>query len=129
MTLAITAIYAAILALIILALGINVTKYRIKHQIALGDGGNAEMLRMIRLHGNAVEYTPLALILMAVYESNGGWPWALHAIGITLIVARVSQSAGMWKTEMPGTGRRVGQSATWVAIALLALLNLWQALR
>ena len=37
MPLTITAIYAGVLALIILALGINVTVHRVKFQIPLGD--------------------------------------------------------------------------------------------
>ena len=73
MTLSITALYAGILALIVVALAVNVTVHRVKLRVPLGDGGNPDMLRMIRLHGNAVEYLPLALVLMAVYEINGGW--------------------------------------------------------
>jgi uncharacterized membrane protein YecN with MAPEG domain len=61
MLISITALYAAILAFIIVALGINVTVHRVKLGVPLGDGGNPQMLRMIRLHGNAVEYIPLAL--------------------------------------------------------------------
>ncbi len=63
MPLQLTALYAAILALIILALGINVTVHRIKIQVSLGDGGKPQMRRMIRLPGNANEYLLLALIL------------------------------------------------------------------
>ena len=90
MSVSITALYAGILALIFVALAINVTRHRVKLRVALGDGGNPEMLRMIRLHANAVEYIPLALVLMALYELNGGWHVALHIIGIVLIVARAA---------------------------------------
>ena len=72
MTLSITALYAGILSLIMVALAINVTIHRAKLRVPMGDGGNAIMLRMIRLHGNAVEYLPLAFVLMAIYEINGG---------------------------------------------------------
>ena len=57
----ITAAYAAVLAILIVVLGINVTMHRVKLQVPLGDGGNAQMLRMIRLHGNAAEYIPCLL--------------------------------------------------------------------
>jgi uncharacterized membrane protein YecN with MAPEG domain len=126
MTLQITALYGALLALIVLALGINVTVHRVRLRVPLGDGGNPEMLRMIRLHGNAIEYIPLALVLMALYELNGGWHWALHVIGIALIAGRLIQTAAMWGTEMPGAGRGIGQTTTWLSIAVLALLNLWK---
>ena len=124
MSLPLTALYAAILALIILALGINVTVHRVKLQVSLGDGGNPQMLRMIRLHGNAVEYLPLALVLMALYELNGGWHWAINIVGIALIAGRLIQTAAMWGNDLPKPGRGIGQVLTWGSIAVLALLNL-----
>ena len=96
MQVSITALYAGILALIVVALAINVTVHRVKLRVPLGDGGNPQMLRMIRLHGNAAEYIPLALVLMAIYEINGGWHTALHIVGIALIAGRVLQTWGMW---------------------------------
>jgi len=124
MPIAITALYAGILALMVVALAVNVTMHRVKLRVPLGDGGNAEMLRMIRLHGNAIEYIPLALVLMAIYELNGGWHIALHIAGIAMVAARLIQTAGMWSTEVAGAGRRVGQSLTWLSLIGLALLNL-----
>ena len=53
------------------------------------------MRRMIRLHGNAAEYIPLAIVLMLIYELNGGWHTALHIVGIALVVGRVLQTWGM----------------------------------
>ena len=126
MPLSVTTLYAAILALIIVALGINVTVHRVKLHVSLGDGGNPQMLRMIRLHGNAIEYLPLSLILMALYELNGGLHWVLHVIGIALIAGRLIQTAAMWGTEIPKPGRGIGQATTWASIAVLALLNLWK---
>ena len=128
MTLSITALYAGILALIVLALAINVTVHRVKLQVPLGDGGKPQLLRMIRLHGNAAEYIPLALVLMAIYELNGGGHMALHIVGIALVVGRLLQTAGMWGTEIPGFGRGTGQTLTWLAIAALAVLNLWKVI-
>jgi len=124
MSVPITALYAGILALIFMALAINVTRHRAKLRVSIGDGGNPEMLRMIRLHGNAAEYIPFAVLLMALYELNGGWHIALHIVGIALIVGRLVQSWGMWGTEVPGLGRRMGQGLTWLSILALALLNL-----
>ena len=44
MSVSITALYAGILALIFVALAINVTRHRVKLRVSLGDGGNPEML-------------------------------------------------------------------------------------
>jgi len=126
MSVSITALYGAILSLIVIALAINVTVHRVKLRVPLGDGGNAEMRRMIRLHGNAAEYVPLAIALMLTYEINGGAHLGLHIVGIALIAGRVIQTWGMWATDMTNRGRQVGQSLTWLSVAALAILNLWK---
>ena len=126
MTASITALYAGILALIVIALAINVTMHRVKLRVPLGDGGNVEMRRMIRLHGNAAEYIPLAIALMLIYELNSGSHLGLHVIGIALIAGRVIQTWGMWATDMTNIGRQIGQSLTWLSVAALAVLNLWK---
>jgi hypothetical protein len=126
MSLSITALYAGLLTLIVVALAINVTVHRVKLRVPLGDGGNAQMLRMIRLHGNAAEYIPLAIVLMAVYEINGGWHTALHVVGIALVAGRALQTWGMWGTLNTNLGRQSGQSLTWLSIIALAVLNLWR---
>jgi len=126
MTLAITALYAGILALIVIALAVNVTVHRVKLRVPLGDGGNAQMRRMIRLHGNAAEYIPLAIALMLIYELNSGSHLGLHIIGAALIAGRVIQTWGMWATDMTNIGRQIGQSLTWLSVAALAVLNLWK---
>jgi uncharacterized membrane protein YecN with MAPEG domain len=124
MSVSITALYAGILALIVIALAINVTLHRVKLRVPLGDGGNAQMRRMIRLHGNAAEYIPLALVLMAIYELNGGGHTGLHIVGSALVAGRVVQTWGMWATDMTNIGRQIGQSLTWLSLIALAVLNL-----
>src|SRR5512141_2686394 len=126
MSVSITALYAGILALIVIALAINVTAHRVKLRVPLGDGGNAQMRRMIRLHGNAAEYIPFAVLLMAIYEINGGAHMALHIVGIALVAGRVVQTWGMWTTDMTNIGRQIGQSLTWLSLIALAVLNFWK---
>src|SRR5450759_103855 len=109
MPISITALYAAILAFIIVALGINVTVHRVKLRVPLGDGGNPQMLRMIRLHANAAEYVPLAVLLMLAYELNGGMHAALHIAGVALVLGRVLQTWAMWGTPNTNFGRQSGQ--------------------
>jgi uncharacterized membrane protein YecN with MAPEG domain len=124
MSVSITALYGAILGLIVITLAVNVTVHRVKLRVPLGDGGNAEMRRMIRLHGNAAEYIPLAIALMLIYELNGGAHLGLHIVGIALIAGRVIQTWGMWATDTTTRGRQIGQSLTWLSVGALAVLNL-----
>lgn len=128
MPLAITALYAAVLALILMALAINVTVYRRRQRVPLGQGGNALMLRIVRMHGNAAEYIPIGLLLMAVYELNGGARPVLHVLGATLVLGRLLHAWGLGRAIGPSFGRASGQLLTWLAIIGLALANLLRIL-
>jgi uncharacterized membrane protein YecN with MAPEG domain len=119
----ITALYAAILAILVTALAMNVTATRMKLGISLGDGDNSQMSRAIRIHGNAIEYIPLALLLMLIYELNGGVRLALYIAGGVLVVSRLLHAFGLWSSDEPGLGRGAGQIATWLTIVALAILN------
>jgi uncharacterized membrane protein YecN with MAPEG domain len=128
MLLPVTTVYAAILALILMALAINVTLHRRKLRVGLGDGSNPVMLRMMRIHGNAAEYIPIAVLLMLVYELNGGAHTILHLCGCTLILGRVLHAAGLWRSDGQNAGRAIGQSLTWLTILALAGVNLSKVL-
>jgi uncharacterized membrane protein YecN with MAPEG domain len=55
MPLAIAAFYAGLFGIIIVVLACNVTLHRFRSRVMLGDGGNVELRRMARIHGNAFE--------------------------------------------------------------------------
>jgi len=128
MLLPVTALYAAILTLILMALAINVTLHRRKLRVGPGDGSNPVMLRTVRMHGNAAEYIPIAVLLMLVYELNGGSHLTLHACGCALVLGRVLHAAGLWNSDGQSPGRAIGQSLTWLTILGLAALNLSKVL-
>lgn len=122
----ITALYAAILALLIVALGINVTVHRFKYRVMLGDGEVPLLRRVIRMHGNAVENVPICVLLMGLYELNGGARSALHAAGIALVASRLLYVGPLWTNPGPSAIRATGVTVTWLTTAALAALNLWQ---
>jgi uncharacterized membrane protein YecN with MAPEG domain len=122
MPIPVTALYAGILALLVIVLAINVTVTRAKLRISIGDGDDPLMSRMIRVHGNAIEYIPLAVLLMLTYELNGGTRVALHVAGFALVAGRLLHAWGLWASNR--FGRIPGQCLTWLTIAVLAILNL-----
>lgn len=94
-----TALYAAILGLMLIALSINVIKGRRKFGAALGDADNVDMKRRIRAHGNLAEYAPIFLILLG-YAEYGGLPgWAVHACGVFFLAGRVMHAYSVLKAE------------------------------
>jgi uncharacterized protein len=126
MPVTITAFYAGILAFVIVALGMNVTLHRLKRRVMLGDGDDPLLRRVIRMHGNSIENVPIAIVLMGLYELDGGRRLALHIAGIALIVGRMLYVGRLWVNENPSPIRATGVTLTWLAIAGLAILNLWQ---
>lgn len=124
----ITGIYAALGALLILALAIRVTLYRRRLQIGIGDNGDHALARCIRAHANAVEYLPLALLLLLLLEWNQTLPWLLHLFGIVLILSRIAHAFGLSRSAGVSPGRALGMLGTWAVTLAMALLLLWQGL-
>ena len=124
MSVPVTALYAAVLAILVTAFAINVTATRMKLRISLGDGGNSLMSRAMRIHGNAIEYIPVALLLMIAYELNGGSRVVLHIAGIALVASRSLHAFALWRSDEPTLSRGAGQMLTWLTIAALAILNI-----
>jgi uncharacterized membrane protein YecN with MAPEG domain len=83
----ITALYAALCAFIVLALAVRIMVMRFRMRTGMGDGGDSRLARAIRIHGNAIEYVPIALVLLLVAELDGARPALLHGCGIVLVVA------------------------------------------
>ena len=62
----ISATYAALCGLLLLALAALVVRARWKYRTGLGVGTEPGMERAVRVHANFVEYVPLALLLLLV---------------------------------------------------------------
>lgn len=122
----VTGVYAALAALLILALGLNVSLQRRVHGIGLGEGAQGEIARAVRAHANAVEYVPLALLLLLLLELRG-WPAAvLHALGVLLLAGRLAHAQGLLvRGGWVSPGRFLGTLATWTVIASAAVMLLW----
>lgn len=123
----ITSAYAALAALLILALGLHVSLQRRAHGIGLGEGAHGEIARAVRAHANAVEYVPLALLLLLLLEL-GDWPAAvLHTLGLLLIAGRLAHAQGLLvRGSWVSPGRFLGTLATWAVIASAAVMLLWR---
>jgi len=66
----ISVIYASLSAFLIFWLSLNVIKKRKINQVGIGDGGNKELMISIAAQSNAVEYIPIALLLLFALEYN-----------------------------------------------------------
>ena len=126
MTLPVTALYASLLGLFSLYLGIRITVMRARKQIILGDGGDDEIAVAIRIFGNFMEYVPLALILLALAEINGASSQMTHWLGGALVVGRVLHLIGLDSTRPITFGRVAGMTITWGVILVASGLGFFR---
>ena len=124
----VTPLYAGLLVLWFVVLSVRVVRAR-GRGVWLGDGGDAGLLRVIRGHANFAEYVPLALLLLAILESSRFSIYVLHALGITLLVARVLHGYALSFTQHFKFGRFWGAALTFVVLLIEAVLCLYQAYR
>lgn len=119
----ITALYAAPLGFVGLVLAARAGSLRGKLKVAAGDGGHEQLLRNSRAHANFTEYVPLILVLMALYELNGGQATWLHGLGAALLAARIAHPFGIANVASPA--RFFGAAVTaLVLLACIVLLGL-----
>ena len=118
---AITALYAGLLTVLFLVLSFRVIGVRRGQRVEIGDGGDKELLRRTRVHGNFAEYAPLALVLMGLAESMKAAPWTLHLVGIALLLGRVAHAYGLSQTPHVLPLRVGGMVLTFTALSVLAL--------
>lgn len=118
-----TGIYAALAALLVVGLARNVIRLRRQYQVALGDGGNEDLLAAIRAHANAVEYLPIGLLLLLIFELNRGPIWLLHILGSLFIIGRLIHAYGVSKAII--RYRIIGMQITIWLLIIMAVLNLF----
>jgi len=122
----ITAIYAALCGILMIALAVRVSRLRRRYRIGVGSAGQEALERAIRAHANFTEYVPLALILMLLAELGGVTGWLMHVFGITLLVSRLLHAWGLTRSGGVSVGRLYGTLGTWALIVALAVLILLQ---
>jgi uncharacterized membrane protein YecN with MAPEG domain len=122
-------VYAAIFAIMLIALSLRVAKTRGDVRIAIGDGGNILLRRAIRVQGNFTEYVPMALILFTFVEMQG-WPrWLVHGLCLVLLAARALHAYGIAQEPEDIRLRATGMATTAVLLVAAAGLLLYSAIR
>ena len=124
--LSVTPIYIAILGLIFVPITLRVGAYRIKNQVNIGDGGDDELIRRIRGQANFTESVPLACILLVAMELMGAGDTWLHALGATLVVARLLHYVGITGLG-PFAARPLGMVGTFTVFLVSTIWILYSA--
>ncbi len=118
-------LYAALLALLFVALSIRTLRLRHSLKIGLGDAGNALMLRAVRVHANFAEYAPLGLLLVYLVEVQGASSMLVHALGVCLVLGRLSHAWGVSQAQENYRFRVAGMALTFTVLVLSSLYLLF----
>lgn len=119
----ISILYAGVFGLVYVVLSFKVALMRKDNRLAFGDGGNPEMTKLIRAHGNFAEYVPFAILLLCLLDYERRSFWIIHALGMLLVVARTLHFIGLSKDVLKF--RMAGMILTMLMITLSSLLLLW----
>jgi uncharacterized protein len=97
--------------------------------IIFGDNGDVAVTRVVRAHANFAEYVPLALLLMGFLEVSRFSIYILHALGLTLLIARLIHGCALSFGWQMRSGRVAGSALTFIVLLIEAFLCLYQGLR
>jgi uncharacterized membrane protein YecN with MAPEG domain len=125
----ITALYAGLLVPLFVLLSVRVIGLRRDARVSMGDGGDAALLKRMRVHANFAEYVPLALLLMLLAESLKTNPVLLHGLGIALLGGRLAHAGGMSPAKQIMPLRVAGVALTFTVLGVAALVCLAGSIR
>lgn len=125
----VTALYAGVLALVLVVLGIRVGMLRMKKGISILHGSDMELAVVIRRHANFTEAVPMALILMGLIELNGSSRVTLHALGTALVIARLAHPVGLVHDRLRSPLRGLGSGVTTLVTLVAAAIAIVQFYR
>ncbi len=112
----VTPFYAALLVILFVFLSIRVINIRRSNKVSIGDAGNTQLLRAMRVHSNFAEYVPLSLIIVYFVEVLGASPVFVHALGICLVAGRLIHAYGVSQTKENLTFRVSGMFLTFTTL-------------
>ena len=128
MSLPISMLYLSLLSLTALTITIGIVKVRMKTGISLGDGDDENLKRVMRVQSNLLENLLPFSILFILLELNNASIILLHTIGTVFLIARLIHAFGFSKKSGRSFGRYYGSVFSWLSLAVLIVVNLYQAL-
>jgi uncharacterized membrane protein YecN with MAPEG domain len=124
----VTPLYAGLLVLLFVLLSVRVVNIR-RRGIVFGDNGDVSVTRVVRAQANFAEYVPLALLMMGFLEASRFSIYVLHALGLTLVIARLAHASALSFGWQPRAGRVAGAALTFIVLLIEAFLCLYQGFR
>lgn len=112
------AFYTGINGLILLTFAFRIVALRRARRIAFGDGGDAELIRLMRGQANFTECVPFALILLFLMALLGTPAWVIHLFGLPLTLARLLHASYFLRAGAPMRHRVLAAGTTFTVLGL-----------
>jgi uncharacterized membrane protein YecN with MAPEG domain len=114
---------AAILALLLIGLSLNISRLRMRHQVAFGDGGQPDLIKAVRAHGNSLEQSLLFIVLLYLGEATGQIDGPLTAaLGFAFVMLRLLYCTGLFARIL--LLRQASHALTMLVLLAVTLLLL-----
>ena len=123
------AAYIAVLTIALVPLTFAVMRLRMVTETGLGDGGHERLAKTIRVHANYAENIPFGLALLLLLALLGSPLWAVHVLGLGLVIGRAAHALGLSRSSGPSPARGAGIMLTQFSLLFGAGMILWQTLR
>ena len=124
MQLAESAIFIAVLGILLTITSAFVTITRGKTGILFGDGGNDSLARARRAHTTVFEFGVTFLLLLIAYEVLGGSATWILWLGIAFIITRLFHVLYMFKFDGLHFTRAIGTFGSHIVNIILVVLIL-----
>ena len=121
MTLPVTALTAAICAIMLLTTALATVRSRFRTKRAFGMGEDDRLIAASRSHGNLAEHAPIVILMIGVLELSDANHWALTALAVVFLGARAAHIIGLHQRHEGGPPklRALGVIATWAVMVAL----------
>jgi len=116
----VTLLTAAAAVFLNIWLGSRIAAHRRDFKVSVGDGGHEPLLRRMRAQANFIEHAPFFLVLLGGLELSGANRWALSAIALVFVLARIAHGIGM-DADADRRWRAYGMICSALAGVVLAL--------
>lgn len=115
----------ALLAVLLTALSVNVSRLRMRYRVSFGHGGHKDLMVAVRAHGNALEQSLLFGLLLLASDYAMALPMGMSgAVGLCFVAVRVVHAAALFGRVM-GL-RQVAHVATVLLQLGLVIAILWR---
>lgn len=122
-----SAYIAAVLAILLIALSLNVSRLRMRYRVSFGDADNPALTAAIRAHGNSLEQSTLFILLLYLIDTSTSLSaaWVI-GLGVAFVVLRLSYCAALLGRRL--LLRQVSHGLSMLVLLLATLILLTEGI-